>query len=81
MIIGYELAKLFATDGYSLVLVSREATNLERVRQELTKNTAVDIEAIPADAQFGGNAAEIFSKCHERGIRLDVLVKTTLVSV
>ena len=72
--IGYELAKLFAADGYSLVLVGRDAANLERVRQELIKNAAVDIETIPADLSLAETPAEVFSKCHARDIHLDVLV-------
>ena len=34
--IGYELAKLFAQDGYNLVLVARTQEDLERVAQDLS---------------------------------------------
>ena len=41
--IGLELAKLFAKDGYSLVMVARSNDLLEKLKEEFTKEYGVDV--------------------------------------
>lgn len=44
--IGLELAKLFAKDGYSLVMVARSNDLLEKLKEEFTKEYGVDVVCI-----------------------------------
>src|SRR5208283_2122122 len=43
--IGYELAKLFARDGYSLLLVARSGEKLRTVSAELASTYAINATA------------------------------------
>ena len=47
--IGLELAKLFAKDGYSLVMVARSNDLLEKLKEEFTKEYGVDVVCIAKD--------------------------------
>jgi short-subunit dehydrogenase len=72
--IGYELAKLFAEDGYNLVLVARTEEYLERVAQELTSQYGIQAIGISKDL-FQPNAAfELYDEVKAKGITVNVLV-------
>lgn len=71
--IGYELARLFADDGYNLVIVARSAEELEAKAAEF-RRLGVEVISIAKDLF---NRQEAFSLCEEvgsRGIQIDVLV-------
>lgn len=72
--IGYELAKLFAQDGYNLVIVARTQSDLEQVAQEFSG--AYDVDVVPlAKDLFDPNAAfELYNEVKGRGLHVDVLV-------
>lgn len=71
--IGYELAKLFAQKGYSVVAVARSPENLQRVAEEL-RRYRVEAHTIPTDL-FGENAGtELYEEVKRRRIQVDVLV-------
>ena len=65
--IGLELARVFAREGYSLVLVARNQKRLEEIAQELRPAGA---QAIAMDLSLPGAAEEI----HGKVPRVDVLV-------
>ncbi|MBE7172919.1 MAG: SDR family oxidoreductase [Williamsia sp.] len=72
--IGYELAKLFAADGYNIIAVARTQDDLERVKQELTAQHGVKVEVLVKDL-FGENAAsELYEEVKSRGFVVNVLV-------
>ena len=72
--IGYELAKLFARDGYSLILVARNEDLLQQTSDELKQQYGVEITPLAKDL-FNPNAAkEIYDKTREMGINVNVLV-------
>src|SRR5688500_10561015 len=72
--IGYELAKLFAQDGYNIIAVARTQDDLDKVTNELRQGYG--IEAIPiAKDFFEPNAAfELYDEVKSIGIKVDVLV-------
>lgn len=71
--IGYELAKLFAKNGYHLILVSRNSPALNLVAQEL-KNYKVKVHVIAKDL-FDVNAAfELFDDVKAKGWEVNILV-------
>jgi short-subunit dehydrogenase len=72
--IGYELAKLFARDGYNLIAVARTEEDLQRTKSELSQQYGVQVETIAKDL-FQPNAAfELYDEVKGRGLTVDVLV-------
>jgi short-subunit dehydrogenase len=47
--IGYELAKLFAKDGYNLVIVARNEENLQSTSNELSTAHGIQVVTISKD--------------------------------
>jgi short-subunit dehydrogenase len=74
--IGLELAKLFARNGYGLILVGRERTTLERVGRELSRTHGVPHRAIAKDLIRSGAAEEIFDEIIRASIHVDVMVNS-----
>ena len=72
--IGLELARLFARDGYDLVLVARRMERLEQLKGELERSHGVRAHAIPADLTDPGAPAELVRRLEEAGLTVDVLV-------
>lgn len=71
--IGYELAKLFAEDGYNLIIVARDENEL-RTKAEEFSGTNIDIVTISKDL-FQPNAAfELYDEVKNKGLTVDVLV-------
>jgi len=73
--IGYELAKLFAQDGYNLVIVARgENGDLERTASELKSQYGVEVETIAKDLFKRENAFAVYDEVKAKGIEINVLV-------
>ncbi|MFD0999488.1 SDR family NAD(P)-dependent oxidoreductase [Ohtaekwangia kribbensis] len=72
--IGYELAKLFASDGYNLVLVSRSGERLQQVADELGQHSTVDIIPLAKDLFNSNAASEIYNTVKQKGIEVEFLV-------
>jgi short-subunit dehydrogenase len=72
--LGFEIAKLFALDNYSLILVGRNVENLESAQKELKQKYQVDVEIISADLTDYQAVSSIFPRLKERGIQVDILV-------
>ncbi|WP_207425601.1 SDR family oxidoreductase [Pedobacter sp. SYSU D00535] len=73
--IGYELTKLFAGDGYNLVLVARNEDQLNKVADELRsefKTKRVDV--IAKDLSNINAAAEVYEETKRLGLEINVLV-------
>jgi len=72
--IGYELAKLFAADGYHIIAVARTEEDLKTVADELALQYGIDVVVMPKDL-FGEDAAtELYNDIKSRGLQVDVLV-------
>jgi uncharacterized protein len=72
--IGYELAKLFAADGYNLVMVARTDANLQQRSQEFTDQYGVDVVTIAKDLFQPEAPFELYDEVKSRGITVNVLV-------
>ena len=71
--IGYELAKLFAGDGYNLIIVARTEQNLQQRATELSQY-GVTVVPIAKDL-FQSNAPfELYDEVRAKGLTVDVLV-------
>ncbi|MDB5207920.1 MAG: family oxidoreductase [Flavisolibacter sp.] len=72
--IGYELAKLFAQDGYNIIAVARTESDLRKVADELKQQYGVQVEVMPKDL-FGENAStELYNEVKAKGIEVEVLI-------
>jgi len=69
--LGYEFVKLFANDGYNLVLVARNEKRLKEIQQSYTN---IEVTIIPKDLSVQGAAKEVFEEIENRGKDIDVLV-------
>lgn len=72
--IGYELAKLFAKDGYNLILVARNKERLQEVTDEMKRDFGVEVTPLSKDLMNPYAAEEIYDAVQEMGITVDVLV-------
>lgn len=72
--IGYELAKLFAKDNASLVIVSRDDDSLQRVAAEFTTLGATKVHMIQTDLSVPGAARDVYERTRVEGIPVSILV-------
>jgi short-subunit dehydrogenase len=72
--IGYELAKIFAREGYDLVLVSRSGQKLEEVKKELEAAFSVRAKTIAKDLSVESSPKEIYDELERENISISVLV-------
>lgn len=72
--IGYELAKLFAKDGYNLILVARGTDGgLEQTATEL-QSSGVEVITLAKDLFSKEEALSVYDEVKAKGIEIDVLV-------
>jgi len=71
---GYEFAKLFAKDGYDVILVSRNGEKLQDVAQEIKSQYDVRAIVIEKDLAKPGAAEELYNEVKKQHIELDVLI-------
>lgn len=72
--IGYELAKLFARDGYHLVIVARNEEELQKTAASLKSGYDIEVETIAKDLFLPESPFELFDEVTRRNIRINVLV-------
>ncbi|MVM31281.1 SDR family NAD(P)-dependent oxidoreductase [Spirosoma sp. HMF4905] len=73
--IGQELAKLFAQDGYNLVLVARSDDKLDRLADVFKSNYGTqEITVIGKDLATEDAAQDVYNQVKAKGITVDALV-------
>lgn len=72
--IGYELAKLFASGGYNLVLVARSGDKLAEFAAELEKAYKIQATVVVSDLALADGPDVVYSATSQAGIAVDVLV-------
>src|SRR5205807_8317174 len=72
--IGEELARLFAPDGHSLVLVARSRDKLSALAEELSDKHNVNALVLPADLARAEAPREIFEELQSDAVTVDALV-------
>lgn len=72
--IGLELSKLFAKDGYDLVLVARSTSKLDSLASELKQAYGTKVTVITKDLSQTGAAEEIFQLVQSQGLQIEALV-------
>jgi short-subunit dehydrogenase len=73
--IGQELAKLFAQDGYNLVLVGRKEDTLDRLADVFKSNYGTQqVTVINKDLSEEDAAQDVYNQVQEKGITVNILV-------
>jgi hypothetical protein len=79
--IGYELTKVFAKNGYDLVLVSRNKEKLIMIAEEIRKQHDIQVKVVPKDLFKSSAPHEIYDEVAADGIKIDVLVNNAGIGV
>jgi short-subunit dehydrogenase len=72
--IGYELAKLFAIDGYNLVIVARNHIELQNKANEFSGEYGVRVHTIVKDLSIEAGPFEVYDEVKAKGIEVEILV-------
>jgi short-subunit dehydrogenase len=72
--IGYELARLFAKDGYNLVLVARSEEELQQRAGELQREFSIEAISLAKDLFEPEAPFALYEEVQRRGLRIDALV-------
>lgn len=72
--IGLELARVFAEKGHGLIIVARDAGELESVANMLTQEHQVPVDVIARDLFEQESAFEVFEDIQRLGLDVDILV-------
>src|SRR3712207_925442 len=72
--IGYELSKIFACNGYNLILIARNYKVLEKVKKEIIDKFKVKVKIINKDLSVVSSALEVFHELKKEKINVDILV-------
>jgi len=79
--IGYELALLFARDGYHSILVARSREKLEQLAERLRRDQGAAATVVATDLAEAGAANRIFAELTTQGVQVDVLVNNASFTV
>lgn len=73
--IGFELAKLYAKDGYNLILVARKLEALNQAKEDLLKiNNNIDIKVFIFDLSKIENTYSLYEKVKENELEVTTLI-------
>jgi short-subunit dehydrogenase len=72
--IGLELAKLFARDGYDLVLVARSQEKLTGIADELGKTHGIRVNCLVKDLSVSSAPDDVFQFIKNEKLEIEVLV-------
>lgn len=72
--IGYELAKLFAQDGYNLILVARSQQDLDQAARDFKQQFGVDVVPMATDLFEPDAALNLYNGVKEKGFNVTALV-------
>jgi hypothetical protein len=72
--IGAELAYIFAKRGHELVLVGRNAEQLEKVKLNVEQKYKRNVHTIVSDLSLPGSAKQLYDDVKSKGLTISVLV-------
>lgn len=75
--IGYELAKIFAEEGYNLVLVARSEDKLMKIKKQLERQYGILIELIIKDLSVKDAAEDIYNILLRNNVDVDILINNS----
>lgn len=72
--IGLELAKVFAKNGYNLILVARNEEKLKEISSDLSSSFKINVEFVAKDLSKIEAAEELFENINSRNLEIGILV-------
>jgi uncharacterized protein len=72
--IGLELARIFASKGINLIIVSRNVIELSRLKSELLEKYKIYVEEIVKDLSVPGSAKQVYDEVQSLSFDVDYLV-------
>jgi len=72
--IGLELAKIHASKGDNLVIVSRNKNKLLEIKKDFEKEFKVSVYVIVKDLSVAGSAIEVYDEVKKQKIKVDYLI-------
>lgn len=72
--IGKEFAKIFAENGYNLVLVARNENKLNTISSELETKYKIKVTVLVQDLSVPKVASKIYKEVKDKGVPIDTLV-------
>lgn len=72
--IGYEFTKLFAQDGYNLILIAGNPETLQQVANEIKQDYGVEVTPMAKNLLERNASQEIFDAVKKMGITVNILV-------
>jgi len=72
--IGFELAKILASKGYDLVLIARNKSKLEEIRDEFNKSFSINVHVIICDLSQVQSAEAIYDEVRKKDLNIDILI-------
>ncbi len=72
--IGYELTRLFARDGYNLVLTARSEDKMDKMKAEFERRKGIRVTVIGKDLTRPEAPQEIADELESGGTQVDILV-------
>jgi uncharacterized protein len=72
--IGLELARIFASKGINLIIVSRNIIELSRLKSELNEKYKIYVEEIEKDLSVPGAAKQVFDEVRNLDFDVDYLI-------
>lgn len=79
--IGLELARLFARDGYQVVLVARGAAALADAQQALTTASGASVASIAMDLSVPDASLDLMRRLEATDTRVDILVNNAAFGI
>lgn len=72
--IGLELAKIFAREGFNLVISARREDRLEKLKKEMEATYTIQVHVFPVDLSKSEAPDALFQFCEDQNFQIDVLI-------
>lgn len=72
--IGLEIAKLFAKDGYPLIIIARSTSLLEQLKKEVEEEYHIVVKVISKDLSQPLASKEIYDEVKKENLQVDYLI-------
>lgn len=81
--IGYEFAKIYAKNGYNLVVVARNGDKLEALKKEILKKISKDVKitVIEADLSQENASERLYNQIKSNNLKIDTLVNNAGIGI
>jgi short-subunit dehydrogenase len=72
--IGWHISRNLASRGYSIIAVSNQAEQLNKLKSELESSFQTSVQIFDCDLSETGAAERVFDFCQQNNLQVEVLV-------